>query len=317
MNQYEARERKLRQIKARRKRAVQIQKTILSLSLAAAVCFVGGMRFFMDHNSSDTGSNTAGNPRTASSSVPMLSDANTTLKKAASVALKNSTTKTIAHRGFSSAAPENSLAAFELAARSGTWGIETDVWRTSDGEYVCMHDGSMDRMTNIGGVISGLTSRQIANAIIDSGSGISSYPNQKVPTLREYLTLCGQYGINAVLDIKFTDASYLEDMVKIVKETGMEGASIVLTTRPDLMRHIRTLGSTMQVQYLMNKATIEKIDEAASVERSGIAVSSITPELVEYAQEKGLMINVWTYNKPEEKEYWKNLKVDYVTSDIV
>lgn len=317
MNQYEARERKLRQIKARRKRAVRIQKTILSLSLAAVVCFAGGVKFFIDQNSSGTGRNTSRNPRTASSSVPILGDANTTLKKAASVALKNSSTKTIAHRGFSSAAPENSLAAFELAARSGTWGIETDVWRTIDGEYICMHDGSMDRMTNIGGIISGLTSSQISNAIIDSGSGIASYPNQKVPTLREYLTLCSQYGINAVLDIKFTDISYLEDMVNIVRETGMEGASIVLTQRPDMMRHIRTLGSTMQVQYLMNEATAAKIDEAAAIERSGIAASFITPELVEYAQEKGLMINVWTYNKPEEKEYWKSLKVDYVTSDIV
>ena len=109
--------------------------------------------------------------------------------------------------GIQSAAPENSLAAFELAAKSGTWGIGTDVWRTSDGEYVCMHDGSMDRMTNMGGNISGLTLNQISGAVIDHGSGIDTYPNQKVPTLREYLELCSQYGINAVLDIKFSDIS--------------------------------------------------------------------------------------------------------------
>lgn len=317
MNPYESRELKLRQIKAKRKRTVQLQKTILSLSLVIIVCFTGALKLFIDHNTRTAKENAAKNPRTASSSIEILSDAHTTLKNAASVALKNSQTKIIAHRGFSSAAPENSLAAFELAAQSGTWGIETDVWRTSDGEYICMHDSSMDRMTNIGGTISALTSTQISNAVIDSGFGIASYPNQKVPTLQEYLALCHQYGINAVLDIKFTDESYLDDMVEIVRDSGMEGASIALTSKPSLLRRIRELGSKMQVQYLMSHATAEKIDEAASIERSGIAVSNITPELVEYAQEKGLMINVWTYNKQEEKDYWKNLKVDYVTSDVV
>lgn len=315
MNQYDARERKLRQIKARRKRAVRIQKIILSMSLAVIVCLTGGVKYLIDQNVADSAAPRA--PRTAVSDVRMLSDAGTTLKKAAAVALKNSTTKTIAHRGFSSQAPENTLAAFDLAARSGTWGIETDVCRTRDGEYICMHDGSMDRMTNIGGAVAALTFSQISGAVIDSGFGIASYPNEKVPTLREYLELCSQYGINAVLDLKFTDPSYLDDMVQIVKDTGMEGASIALTSKPALMRRIRELGCTMQVQYLMDTATAAKIDEAASIARSGIAASKITPELIGYAQEKGLMINVWTYNKQKEKDYWKDLKVDYVTSDIV
>ena len=77
-----------------------------------------------------------------------------------------------------------------------------------------MHDGSMDRMTNMGGNISGLTLSQISGAVIDHGSGIDAYPNQKVPTLREYLELCSQYGINAVLDIKFSDISYLDGMIE-------------------------------------------------------------------------------------------------------
>lgn len=318
MNMNEAREIKLRQMRAKRHRVVRLQKTILSVSLAAMVCFAGGMHLLLNQNSASfiakhTNNN---NSKSATSSFQILGNAHTELQKAASVALENSGMKTIAHRGFSSAAPENSLAAFELAAQSGTWGIETDVWRTSDGEFVCMHDGSMDRMTNIGGSIAGLTSTQISGAVIDHGSGIANYPNEKVPTLREYLELCSQYGINAVLDIKFADASFLEDMISIVRECNMEGASIALTNL-DLMKRIRELSSTMQVQYLVNEATKEAIDAAASIERSGIAASSITPELIDYAQEKGLMINVWTYNSPEDKARWKELNVDYLTTDTV
>jgi glycerophosphoryl diester phosphodiesterase len=46
-----------------------------------------------------------------------------------------------AHRGARAHAPENTLEAFSLAARLGATGLESDVWRTADGEAVLDHDG--------------------------------------------------------------------------------------------------------------------------------------------------------------------------------
>lgn len=46
----------------------------------------------------------------------------------------------LAHRGLCQAAAENTLAAFEAAARAGADGIETDVRRTADGVLVLVHD---------------------------------------------------------------------------------------------------------------------------------------------------------------------------------
>lgn len=48
-----------------------------------------------------------------------------------------------AHRGASSQAPENTIAAFALAAELGATGIESDVWRTADGTSVLVHDGTI------------------------------------------------------------------------------------------------------------------------------------------------------------------------------
>lgn len=48
-----------------------------------------------------------------------------------------------AHRGASGQAPENTVAAFELAMRLGATGIESDVWRTADGALVLVHDGTI------------------------------------------------------------------------------------------------------------------------------------------------------------------------------
>lgn len=51
-----------------------------------------------------------------------------------------------AHRGASAHERENTLAAFELALRLGASGLESDVWRTADGEAALVHDGLVGRL---------------------------------------------------------------------------------------------------------------------------------------------------------------------------
>ena len=57
-------------------------------------------------------------------------------------------TKIFAHRGASAYAPENTMEAFELAAKQGADGIELDVHVTKDGEVVVTHDEKIDRQEN-------------------------------------------------------------------------------------------------------------------------------------------------------------------------
>src|SRR5689334_2069480 len=51
-----------------------------------------------------------------------------------------STPITFAHRGARLEEPENTIPAFERALAEGASGLETDVWRSADGEVVCAHD---------------------------------------------------------------------------------------------------------------------------------------------------------------------------------
>jgi glycerophosphoryl diester phosphodiesterase len=52
-----------------------------------------------------------------------------------------------AHRGASAHAPENTLAAFELALEQGTDAIELDAKLSADGHVVVIHDATVDRTT--------------------------------------------------------------------------------------------------------------------------------------------------------------------------
>ena len=57
------------------------------------------------------------------------------------------------HRGASFEAPENTLAAFELARAQGADGIELDVQRCASGEVVVLHDESLGRTTGFAGLV--------------------------------------------------------------------------------------------------------------------------------------------------------------------
>jgi len=70
----------------------------------------------------------------------------------------------IGHRGFSSKAPENTIAAFDLAASSGFPQIELDVQPTLDNIPVVINDSSLERTTNSRGLVKDFSLNQ--NSII-------------------------------------------------------------------------------------------------------------------------------------------------------
>src|SRR5207237_8982854 len=58
-----------------------------------------------------------------------------------------------AHRGASADAPENTVAAFELARAQGADGVELDAQRCASGEVVVLHDESLGRTTGFAGLV--------------------------------------------------------------------------------------------------------------------------------------------------------------------
>ncbi|RAV33334.1 glycerophosphodiester phosphodiesterase [Corynebacterium heidelbergense] len=90
--------------------------------------------------------------------------------------------KIVAHRGASGERPEHTLAAFELAAERGADGYECDIRLTRDGELVCMHDRTVDRVSDRSGVVSEMTLAEMGELNI----GTPEEP-ARVLTLRELL----------------------------------------------------------------------------------------------------------------------------------
>jgi glycerophosphoryl diester phosphodiesterase len=73
----------------------------------------------------------------------------------------------IAHRGASADAPENTIAAFELALTQGAEGLELGVHLSRDGHPVVIHDFTLERTTDGAGPVGALTMRELKR--LDAG----------------------------------------------------------------------------------------------------------------------------------------------------
>jgi len=94
------------------------------------------------------------------------------------------TARPIAHRGQWTEGPErpeNSLAAFDEAAKNG-FAIELDVQRSRDGRTVIMHDEELEGMTGEPGTVSELTLAELRERRLLGG-------DESIPTLEEALAL--------------------------------------------------------------------------------------------------------------------------------
>src|ERR1700730_8183609 len=95
---------------------------------------------------------------------------------------------TIAHRGASGHAPENTMAAFRRAVELGARFIETDLQITRDARVIAIHDFTLERTTSGNGQVHLLSLEQIR--ALDAGAwygdrGAAPFSGERVPTLKE------------------------------------------------------------------------------------------------------------------------------------
>ena len=211
---------------------------------------------------------------------------------------------TVAHRGYSAVAPENTLPAFRLAGEYGFWGAECDISQTKDGVWVLMHDDTVDRMTDGTGPVSALTYDEIQALTIDAGANVQQFPGTKVPTLAEYLDVCRQYGLNPVIEIKrAVNADSLPNLAAILGARAEKDRFVIISFGREIVTGIKALLPEVPTYLLCNPGTVEDIDFCVENGIDGIDVSYITPaQVLQSAQAAGLKTMIWTVDSMDVAE---------------
>lgn len=214
--------------------------------------------------------------------------------------------KIIAHRGASAEAPENTLAAFALAADLGADGIEFDVQPTLDNELIILHDVTLDRTTNGQGAT--FESRWSDIGTLDAGSWFSAqFQNERVPRLCDVLAL---NTLEFELELKGYGATFLDtvltaaDEARSLQRMEFTSSNLLLLARLKMIRPRARIGLFNRRPEPNTPATMFEHHILGTAETSGADVvhvyaGAITPRIVERLHQLGLEAHANDADSPE------------------
>lgn len=237
--------------------------------------------------------------------------------------------KLIAHRGLSSEAPENTTAAFKLAIQGGFYGVECDVRKTLDDNFVIMHDADLNRMCGYNLTVANMDVNQLKKYPVITGNNIDKYPGLTVPTLDEYLEIMAEsQTIHPFIELKEElTVSELKMIVKKVKDYGLlERTYFISVHKPNLVALKEIEG--VQEEYLQYVYGAEASNKLMAVDNdviswcinNGIDLDArhtlISADDVYRLHEAGRKVNVWTVNLlAKAYELVTNANVDMITTE--
>ena len=232
----------------------------------------------------------------------------------------------IAHRGASTDAPENTLAAFELAWQQGADGIEGDFRLTRDGEIVCMHDASTERTTGCALKVADTTFAELRQ--LDAGAWMGEpWRGLRIPTLGEVLATVPA-GKQVFIEIKCGPeiVPALEAALAACAPPAARIALLAFDTRvvAEAKQRLPWLGAIWLTGFREARTSgarpsageiVEALEAAGA---DGVGCSShpvIDREFVQTLHDADKEVHVWTVDDVPAARRYLQLGVDSITSN--
>lgn len=235
------------------------------------------------------------------------------------------------HRGASAHAPENSLAAFTLAAQQGAQGIELDVHLTADGHVVVMHDDTVDATTNGHGAIANMTLAQLRQLHLHArGARHGAETSETVPLLSEVFDrfVPGTLVVNVELKAaKTTDLA--EAVAQLVQQRGAAGQVLLSSFDRFTLAYLHQEYPTLRLALLYPGSALGGVltgmrhDLAWITGANALGCEAIhphwrlvTPAVIERARILEMDVNAWTVDDERTLRHLAALDVDgIITND--
>jgi len=236
----------------------------------------------------------------------------------------------IAHRGGGGLAPENTLAAFESAARD--WGadmIELDVRRTADGACVVIHDPTVARTTDGSGEVAALTLAELRR--LDAGyrftpDGGRTFPFRgqgvRIPTIEEVLerlphlrltvevkTGSAQAGLFAAIARTAAHRRVIVGGMHDADRTAFRGYAGAWSASSEQLRRWYIAHRLHLARCAPPPAPVVQMCEVWGGRRL------VTPRLLRDLHRKGVQVHVWTVNDEADMRRLLDWGVDGIMSD--
>lgn len=224
----------------------------------------------------------------------------------------------LAHRGAKADAPENTLAAFQLAVQQGSDGVELDIHLTLDNHIVVCHDCTVDRTTNGTGIIRQMTLDQIRK--LDAGSWYhESFSGEKIPTLEEVLDLLPDHYLVNIEVKEFYDGAIVEPLLKVIRSYRFDERFVLSSFDHKCMKYMKLIDPRLRIGLLYSNNMVDPVGYSKLL---GVEVYSlhpmmkwITAEEAAQAEKEGMPVYTYTVNEEEQMRQAIAKRLDGIITD--
>lgn len=227
--------------------------------------------------------------------------------------------KLIAHRGVSGLERENTNAAFVAAGNRSYFGIETDIHKTVDGNYVLIHDDTTGRVAIDNMTVEQSTYDTLRSLTLLDLDGKKSRGDLKIPNLAEYIAINKKYGKIAVLELKKTfSEDEVYDICSQIEALDYLHGVIFISFGYDNLVFLRKKYPTQAAQFLISKYDDSLIPRLKDQNLDlDIKHTALTAENTAALKSAGITVNCWTVDTVERAEELIGFGVDMITTNIL
>jgi glycerophosphoryl diester phosphodiesterase len=215
--------------------------------------------------------------------------------------------RTVAHRGDSSSAPENTIASFDAAVAAGSDLIEIDVRIAADGVPVVMHDASALRTAGIDADVAMTSSDALGAA--DAGSWFDpGFAGARVPTLAEVAEWGAAHpDVGWLVEFKGSwTAEQMAGPVATIRSHGLAGRTILQGFETETVAAARDVAPDLPRALLVFRpehldGLMGRLQELEAAGCNPIGQLPIEmPGLAMRLREAGYSVYPWTLDEPDE-----------------
>lgn len=231
----------------------------------------------------------------------------------------------VAHRGYSSVAPENTLPAYILAKKNGFDYVECDILFTSDNVPVLLHDDTIDRTSNGTGAINSLTLAQVK--ALDFGSWKNAtYAGTQIPTLEEFLNLCRVLELHPYLEMKAMTNTQALAVAAVVDKCQMNGRVSFISFTYSALQTIASVKPTARLGFVttgMGATVVDNTDALRTgsnqvfLDLQAKVVNQTLLDTIALAAAKQIPVEMWTVNDATAAVEYVEAGVTGITTDVV
>jgi glycerophosphoryl diester phosphodiesterase len=224
-------------------------------------------------------------------------------------------------------APENTLAAFNLAWERNVPAIELDVHLTKDGRLICIHDADTKRTAGVMKVVKDCTADELQQ--LDVGAWKDKrYAGEKMPLLNDALATIPNEGY-CLIEVKVGPEA-VPELVKCVQRSGKSSKQLIVIsfnakTVAEAKKQLPDLKAYYLVGFKRDKqtgewdTTVEKaIETAKQINADGLDVSHggpIDEAFVRKVRDAGLELHGWTVDDAKTARRLLDLGFDSITTN--